>query len=86
MVNVVKKRLGYVMAAALILLAAAVYYVSNGIAQTSGTNPGEITIRGRVVSTYGPVENARVRMAGEEKYTLTDRDGRYELVASRRSG
>ncbi len=32
-------------------------------------------IRGRVVSVYGPVESARVRVAGEETYTLTDKQG-----------
>jgi hypothetical protein len=34
-----------------------------------------ITIQGRVISIYGPVENARVRIAGDDKYTLTDRQG-----------
>jgi hypothetical protein len=31
------------------------------------------------MSTYGPVENARVRIIGTDNFTLTDRQGRYEL-------
>ena len=55
------------------------YFVAAGNAGSStGTQSGSI-ISGRVVSTYGPVENARVRIAGAEGYTLTDREGRYEL-------
>jgi hypothetical protein len=42
-----------------------------------------ITIQGRVISIYGPVENARVRIAGVDKYTLTDRQGRYRLQVAR---
>ena len=37
------------------------------------------TIRGRVVSVYGPVEIARVRVAGDETYTLTDKQGWFKL-------
>jgi hypothetical protein len=44
------------------------------------------TIRGRVGSRYGPVENARVRIAGEEKYTLTDRQGRFVLQTAHPPG
>ncbi len=36
-------------------------------------------IQGQIVSQYGPVEGARVRVAGDEKYTLTDGLGRFEL-------
>jgi len=58
------------------------YWVTTGAAQNlSGT-----VIRGRVTSTYGPVENARVRIRGQESYTLTDREGRYELRADLRPG
>lgn len=32
------------------------------------------------MSPYGPVPNARVRSAGDDKYTLTDRQGRFELA------
>jgi len=65
---------------AAVLLAAAGYYMTVSAAQTLAQNRQGTIIRGRVASTYGPVQNARVRIAGEEKFTLTDREGRYELV------
>ena len=65
-----------------VFLAAAGYYMTVSAAQTLAQNRPGIIIRGRVASTYGPVQNARVRIAGEEKFTLTDREGRYELVAA----
>jgi hypothetical protein len=67
--------------AAFFLLAAG-SYLSTNAAQNETQTPQGMIIRGRVVSTYGPVEKARVRIAGEEKYTLTDRQGRYELVTA----
>ena len=66
---------------AAVFLAAAGYYMTVSAAQTLAQNRQGTIIRGRVASTYGPVQNARVRIAGEEKYTLTDREGRYEIVA-----
>jgi hypothetical protein len=65
-----------------VFLAAAGYYITVSAAQAVNQNRQGRVIRGRVTSTYGPVENARVRIAGEETYTLTDREGRYELVTS----
>ena len=47
--------------------------------------PG-IVVRGRVMSTYGPVENARIRLAGDESYTLTDREGRYQVQSAHPPG
>ncbi|MBW2240038.1 MAG: hypothetical protein JRF39_13645, partial [Deltaproteobacteria bacterium] len=44
------------------------------------------TIRGRVISEYGPVENARVRVAGTETFVLTDRQGNFELPTERLAG
>jgi hypothetical protein len=58
---------------------AAGYYTMIETADAAGENLPSITIRGRVTSIYGPVENARVRIIGEESFTLTDRQGRYEL-------
>jgi len=55
------------------------YSIKASIAQTSAENRPTVVVRGRVISEYGPVENARVRIAGEENYTLTDRQGYYEL-------
>jgi hypothetical protein len=40
---------------------------------------GSATVTGRVTSRYGPLENARVRVAGNEKYVTTDHQGRFEL-------
>jgi hypothetical protein len=44
------------------------------------------TLYGRVLSKYGPVENARVRVAGTEEYALTDRQGRFELATGHLTG
>jgi hypothetical protein len=81
-----KKPYWYGIAVAVALLAAAGYYVSTSAAQMLNRNPAGTIIRGRVTSTYGPVENARVRIAGQEEYTLTDQEGRYELIAAQRPG
>jgi hypothetical protein len=65
-----------------VFLAATGFYMIVSAAQAVDQNRQGRVIRGRVTSTYGPVEKARVRIAGEETYTLTDREGRYELVTS----
>jgi hypothetical protein len=58
------------------------YSIKASIAQTSEDNRPTVVIRGRVISQYGPVENARVRIAGEDNSTLTDRQGYYELQSA----
>ena len=73
-------------AAVISLFMAAGYFITVGSAQTVDDNRLGIVIRGRVISTYGPVENARVRVAGDENYTLTDRQGQYELIAAHPPG
>ncbi len=73
-------------AAVISLFMAAGYIITVGSAQTVDDNRLGIVIRGRVISTYGPVENARVRVAGDENYTLTDRQGQYELIAAHPPG
>ena len=55
-------------------------------AQTAGEKSEESIFQGRVVSPYGPVENARVRVAGEDRYTLTDKHGLYILHAAHPPG
>jgi hypothetical protein len=65
----------------LVALLAAGYYMMTGIANAAGEKRSAVTIRGRVTSTYGPVENARVRIIGEDSFALTDRQGRYVLQA-----
>ena len=62
------------------------YLLQTSAVQHSAGNAQDRIIRGRVVSTYGPVKNARVRIAGDEKYALTDRQGSYELVTAHRTG
>ena len=47
------------------------------------SNPG---VQGRVVSVYGPLENARVRIPGSEHYSLTDRQGIFTLPPDLLSG
>ena len=76
----------YSVAAVITLLMAAGNFLAIGSAETTGENRSGVVIRGRVISTYGPVENARVRAAGDEKYTLTDRQGLYELVTTHPPG
>ncbi len=72
--------------AVLSVLLAAGYLISTGNAQTVAENRSGIVVRGRVISPYGPVENARVRIAGDENYTLTDRQGQYELITAHPPG
>ena len=67
-------------------IAVAGYYVLNGAASATDTNSPGVTLRGRVTSIYGPVENARVRISGQENFTLTDRQGRYELKTAHSTG
>ena len=55
------------------LIAATGYYMTTNAAQRSDQNRQGRIIRGRVISTYGPVENARVRVAGEDRYARTDK-------------
>jgi hypothetical protein len=62
------------------------YFMTTREAQPSAENRQGTIIRGRVISTYGPVENARVRIAGDENYTLTDRQGQYELITAHPPG
>ncbi len=62
------------------------YYTLTGAAETAGKDLAAGTIRGRVTSAYGPVEKARVRIIGEESFTLTDRQGRYELQTAHAPG
>ena len=83
--NIVKKPCFIFIAATVVFLAAG-YLAASGAARNSAENLPATVIRGRVVSTYGPVENARVRIAGEETYTLTDRQGRYELISAQPPG
>ena len=70
----------------LLIMLAAGYYAITDAASAAGENLPSVTIRGRVTSVYGPVENARVRIIGEERFSLTDRQGRYELQTTNSPG
>jgi hypothetical protein len=55
-------------------------------AQSSQSGRPGALVFGRVTSRYGPVENARVRVAGEQEYTTTDKEGRFGLQTGPLSG
>ncbi|MFH1489860.1 MAG: multiheme c-type cytochrome [Pseudomonadota bacterium] len=55
------------------------YFVKGSPAQNVHDEVGGSRIQGRVMSAYGPVENARVRVPGKDKFVLTDRQGRFDL-------
>jgi hypothetical protein len=82
MISTTKKSYLIGIAFGAVFLAAVGFYMIVSAAHAVDQNHQGRVIRGRVTSTYGPVENARVRIAGEETYTLTDREGRYELITS----
>ncbi len=72
--------------ASLFILSSVVYFAKRGVSRDSREGPGGTLIEGRVVSPYGPVEKARVRVAGEDRYTLTDRQGRFLLQSGHSRG
>jgi hypothetical protein len=74
------KRSLLLVVALLVILLMGLDYRKQSPAQTwPWSRPETATVTGRVTSRYGPVENARVRVAGDEKYVTTDRQGRFEL-------
>jgi len=80
-----RKRIhGGVAAVALFLIAG--YLITTGAVRLSAENRQGSIIRGRVMSVYGPVENARVGVPGREAFALTDRQGNYELLSSHSTG
>ncbi len=72
--------------AALLLVASAGWLVDRGQAASLINKILGDTVDGRVVSEYGPVQNVRVRIAGQSGYTLTDRQGRFTLQSSHLPG
>ena len=81
-----RKKSIFIAAILLALLSVTVSLKYLNASKAPGKEVSGVVVRGRVISTYGPVENARVRLAGDESYTLTDREGRYELQAAHPSG
>ena len=70
----ITKNISYMVIVSLLILLTVFFFNKRSPAQTSPEK-----IHGRVLSTYGPIENVRVRVAGEETYTLTDKQGRFVL-------
>ena len=67
---------------ALLMFSVIFCFENPGVAKVISDEINSPSIQGRVMSIYGPVENVRVRIAGDEKYTLTDRQGRYVLQSA----
>jgi len=74
-----RKSVFFVVSGVLSLMTASYLWTAYGAAQTASDSNSKRRIRGRVISEYGPVPGARVRVAGDEKYALTDRQGRFEI-------
>jgi hypothetical protein len=70
----------------LMILSAGICLEKQSPAQSSQSGQGGAIVSGRVTSRYGPVESARVRVAGEQNYTLTNKEGRFELQTGPLSG
>jgi hypothetical protein len=65
--------------ASILIFSVIIYLEQKGAAQTWSRANQDARIYGRVVSKYGPVKNARVRVAGDEKYALTNSEGEFIL-------
>ncbi|MEJ2657402.1 MAG: carboxypeptidase-like regulatory domain-containing protein [Desulfobacterales bacterium] len=76
------KKYAFVLILLLLLFSFIYYSVIDSFGKTQTEDINLKTIQGRVTSAYGPVENARVRIAGDDKYALTDRQGQYILQAA----
>jgi hypothetical protein len=70
----------------LVILSSGIYLEKQSSAQTLVSREAGVTVFGRVTSRYGPVEDARVRVPGEETYTTTDKQGRFNLQTGPLSG
>jgi hypothetical protein len=81
-----RKKPLFIAAILLALLSATISLKYLNASKSPAKDVPDIVVRGRIMSTYGPVQNARVRLAGDESYTLTDREGRYEVQAARPPG
>ena len=81
-----RKKHTYTIFVLFMVLLAVVYFQKLSPAQTSNEDLEGTIIQGRVVSPYGPVENARVRVAGEAEFTFTDKEGQFALKSSHPPG
>ncbi|UCB48050.1 MAG: hypothetical protein JSW56_12955 [Deltaproteobacteria bacterium] len=72
-----RKKSLFIALASILIVSVITYLQEKGSAQTwSGAAQGK-RIHGRVISRYGPVKNARVRVAGDESYALTNTRGEF---------
>ncbi len=62
----------------LIVLVGAAAVITSSSLEAAAKGRG-LTVTGRVASSFGPVEGARVRVQGRGPVVLTDAEGRYEL-------
>ncbi len=72
--------------ASVMIFSVVIYLEKQSTAQTQSGKTHSARIHGRVMSRYGPVKNARVRVAGDEKYALTNSRGEYILPTDHVSG
>jgi hypothetical protein len=70
----------------LMILSAGICIEKQSSAQSPRPGQAGAMVFGRVTSRYGPVENARVRVPGQETYTTTDKEGRFGLQTGPLSG
>jgi len=65
---------------------AVLFFEKPGSARARLISTHDRIIQGQVISEYGPVENARVRVAGTETFVLTDRQGNFKLSTQSLTG
>lgn len=63
----------------LVASALAFYFIRPGSAEIASNSNLSGVITGHVMSKYGPVANARVRIAGDDNYELSDINGQFIL-------
>ncbi len=74
-----RKTVWFAVPCLMVLMAAIYLWTTYGLAQTASEKSSKRRIWGRVISEYGPVQSARVRVAGDQSFTITDQRGRFEI-------
>jgi len=74
-----RKTVFFVTLGLLTIFTAVYLWAASTTARSATKNTSNRRIQGRVISEYGPVHNARIRVAGDELFTTTDRQGRFEI-------
>jgi hypothetical protein len=80
------KKFAFIVAALLSIFLAVLYFEKGSPAQPWSGKASDSRIYGRVMSRYGPVKGARVRVAGDERYALTNSQGEFILPTDHLSG